>query len=64
MFTSITSALSGKKTYIIVAIFMLSIAAEKALGFDIPGFDPGTDWLDQVLMMLGLGTLRAGIAKA
>ncbi|QDP61596.1 MAG: hypothetical protein Tp138OMZ00d2C19078261_57 [Prokaryotic dsDNA virus sp.] len=56
--------LSGYKTYIIVAIYLLCIGAEKLLGFDIPGFEPTDDWLVYVLNALGLGTLRAGITKA
>lgn len=60
---SILAALSGKKTYIVVALFLACIGAEVGLGFDIPGFDPGTDWLAQVMGMLGIGALRAGVAK-
>jgi hypothetical protein len=56
--------LQGKKTYIIVAVSVLAIVAEKFLGIDIPGFEVGEDWLGGLLTMLGLGTLRAGVAKA
>lgn len=55
--------LSGYKTYIIVALFVLCVVLERFLGFDIPGFDAGDNWLELVMAMLGLGTLRAGIAK-
>ena len=58
----ILAALSGKKTYIIVTVFVLCVLLERFAGFDIPGFTVGDDWVGQVLAMLGLGTLRAGIA--
>lgn len=56
--------LSGKKTYIIVAIGLLAVAAEKIGGIDIPGFDPGSDWLGYVLGLLGIGAVRAGVTKS
>jgi hypothetical protein len=55
--------LSGYRTYIIVALFVLCVVLERFLGFDIPGFEAGDNWLELVMAMLGLGTLRAGIAK-
>jgi len=60
----IKSSLSGKKTYIIAAITILAVVAEKFLGIDIPGFDTTGDWMAIVLGALGLGTLRAGITKS
>lgn len=54
--------LSGYKTYIIVALFVLCVIAERFIGFDIPGFQVGDNWLEMVMAMLGLGTLRAGIS--
>lgn len=60
----IIEALKGKKTYGIVAIFLLCVAAEKLFGWDVPGFDVGNDWLQLTLAMLGFGTLRAGIAES
>lgn len=56
--------LSGFKTYIVVAAMILCIAAEVFLGFDIPGYEPGADWLGDLLTAAGLGTLRHGIATA
>ncbi len=56
--------LQGKKTYAVVGIFVLALAGEMLLGIDVPGFDPGPDWLGTLLAMLGLGTIRHGIAKA
>lgn len=57
------AVLEGKKTYILIAIFILGVIAEKAFGWDVPGFDPGTDWMQQILGAIGLGTLRASVGK-
>ena len=54
------SFLTGYKTYVIAALILLCVFAEKILGFDIPGFEVGDDWLAFVLGALGLGTARAG----
>lgn len=62
--TSIQEALAGKKTYIIVAISVLAILAERFLNIDVPGYEVSADWLGELLAMLGLGTLRAGMTKA
>lgn len=56
--------LSGYKTYVIVAVFIACVFAERFLGFDIPGFDAGNNWLEMVMAMLGIGTLRAGVASS
>ena len=56
--------LSGYKTYVIAGLFIACVLAEKFAGFDIPGFNAGADWLETVLAALGLGALRAGLAKA
>ena len=56
--------LKGKKTYILVVAYLVCIVSEKVLGFDVPNFDPGPDWMDQVWTMLGIGTVRAGISAA
>lgn len=53
--------LAGYKTYIVAAILILVVAAEKGLGLDIPGVALQDDWLLVVLNALGLGALRAGI---
>jgi hypothetical protein len=59
---SVLAALKGRKTYIVVAAFLLCVAIEKLAGIDIPGFNVEGNWLEMTLAMLGLGTLRAGIA--
>ncbi|GAB4225303.1 MAG: hypothetical protein Kow0032_00820 [Methyloligellaceae bacterium] len=56
--------LDGYKTYIVTGIFILAVIAEKFLALDVPGFDPGENWLEYILAALGLGALRNGIAKA
>jgi len=56
--------LDGYKTYIVTGIFILGVIAEKFLALDVPGFDPGENWLEYILAALGLGALRNGIAKA
>lgn len=61
--TAFWDALKGKKTYIVVAIFLLCVAVEKLGGIDIPGFAVEGNWLEMTLAMLGIGGLRAGIAS-
>lgn len=56
--------LEGYKTYILVALFVGMVGIEKVLGWDIPGFQPGDDWLAWVMGALGFGTMRAGISAA
>ena len=58
------SFLDGYKTYIVAGIFILGVIAEIFLGLDVPGFEPGENWVEYIMAALGLGTLRNGIAKA
>lgn len=58
------SFLDGYKTYIVAGIFILGVIAEIFLGLDVPGFQPGENWVEYIMAALGLGTLRNGIAKA
>lgn len=60
---TIWKMVDGYKTYLLVALFVVMVAVEKGLGWDVPGFEVGDDWLAMVMGALGLGTLRAGIAK-
>lgn len=60
----IVTALDGKKTYVIVATMIALVALEKFAGIDIPNYDPGPNWMNDILVAAGLGTLRLGIAKA
>lgn len=59
----IVEALSGVKTYLIAAVVVVGTLLEKFAGVDVPGFDPGSDWLAFILAALGASTIRAGIAK-
>lgn len=61
MLEKLVSFGAGFRTYIIVFVIIIGVVAEKLLGVDVPGFDPGQDWLGFILGALGLGTLRAGI---
>lgn len=56
--------LNGYKTYIVAAAMVICITAEVVLGVDVPGYEPGPDWLGDLLTAIGLGTLRHGIAAA
>jgi hypothetical protein len=60
---TIMKALDGYKTYIVIGLFLGCLAVEKLLGADIPGFEAGPDWLNQVLAALGLGGLRSALSK-
>jgi hypothetical protein len=55
--------LKGKKTYIVVAFTVIAIFLENYVGIDLPGFQPSADWVNDVLALLGIGTLRAGVSK-
>ncbi len=54
--------LSGKKTYI-VAFLMALIGVVNALTGDASGWQAVVDQLPTILTGLGLGALRAGVAK-
>ena len=58
------SFLDGYKTYIISALMVLLVAVTKLFGWEIPGVAVGDDWLTYIMGALGLGTLRAGVAKS
>lgn len=60
---NLRAGLMGKKTYIVVIAMICLVVMEKAFGIDIPNYDPGADWMNDILTAAGLGTLRAGIAK-
>lgn len=57
--------MDGYKTYIVAALMIAVVAAEAFLGLDVPGVDVSSaDALEYILAALGLGTLRAGVAKS
>ena len=57
-------SIQGKKTYIIAAVVALLGIVQGILGIEIPGVELGDNWIMTVLGALGLGTLRAGVAKS
>lgn len=57
------NVLQGKKTYIIAGFGALVLIAVNVLGVPVPGMAPSADWLTQLLGLIGLGTLRAGVAN-
>lgn len=57
------SFLDGYKTYIVIGVFVLGVIAEKIIGLDVPGFDPGEHWVEYIMAALGLGALRNGVTK-
>lgn len=64
MLETIRNSVSGIKTYLVAAILVLCVVAEKLLGVDIPGFDAGTNWFETVMAAIGLSALRAGVTKS
>src|SRR3990167_749003 len=56
-------SLDGYKMYIVVWMFVGSVFVEKVMGFDIVGFDAGPDWLEKVMIALGVGAGRSAVAK-
>lgn len=61
---AILEALSGKKTYFISFLVVAIALTEGVLGWDVPGVQVGADWITWMLSGLGLGTLRAAVAKS
>lgn len=58
------SFLDGYKSYIVAGVFILGVVAEVFLGLDVPGFQPGENWVEYIMAALGLGAVRNGVAKA
>ena len=55
--------LSGFKTYLVIGLWFACLATEKLLGYDIAGFDPGTDWLQQAFNYILIATGRAAVGN-
>lgn len=55
--------LKGKKTYFISGFGVLVLVAVNLFGIPIPGLEPSSDWIGQVFALLGISTLRKGIAS-
>lgn len=64
LLNSIRNLAGGYKTYAIVAFTIAAVVVEKGLQIDLPYVVVGDDWFKLVTEMLGLGTIRAGIATA
>ncbi|XAI95363.1 hypothetical protein [Nostoc phage Nsp-JY18] len=60
----IREALQGKKTYTIVGLFVVIVALERFVGIDLPYIEIGDDWVEQLMIMLGIGTTRAAVARS
>jgi hypothetical protein len=56
--------LKGYKFYVLAVVVGAIGVSEGLLGVDIPGVEVGSDWLNWVLMSLGMGFGRAAVAKA
>ena len=56
--------MDGKKTYILVAVGIALAVAEGVFGLDIPGFAVEGNLIEYVIGLLGIGTLRHGVAKS
>lgn len=55
--------LSGYKTYL-VAVILALLGVANFLGVQVPGVSMQGDWLMLILNAIGLGGLRAAVAKA
>jgi len=55
--------IDGLKTHGVVAVYLLCIALEKGAGADVPGFEAGQDWLNEVWVALGVSGLRDALRK-
>ena len=55
--------IDGYKTYIIAGLLALLVAAEKFLGWDVPGVVAQNEWLQWLLGAAGLAAVRHGVAK-
>lgn len=55
--------LNGKKTYLVSIVGIAALVAVNVFAIPIPGLEPSADWIGQALGLLGLSTLRAGVAR-
>lgn len=60
---AILETTSGWKVHGTVALFLLCIAVEIGLGWDIAGFEAPDDWLNQVLVALGISAGRSTVGN-
>lgn len=57
------SFLPGYKSYIVGALLVAIGVVEGVFSWNIPGVEVGDDWLMYILNGMGVGSLRAAIAK-
>lgn len=55
--------MSGYKTYLVTAVGVVALVAVNLFAVTIPGLEPDPAWAVRVMELLGLSTLRAGVAK-
>ena len=55
--------LAGYRTYLIVLVLVIAYLVEGVLGIDVPGVEVHGDLFQNILLALGLGTLRAGLGR-
>lgn len=60
---AIRGLLSGFKTYLVIGLWFACLATEKVLGYDIAGFDPGVDWMQQAFNYVLIATGRSALGK-
>ena len=51
----------GYRTYFIVGVLVAAVLVEKFFGFDVPGVVVGENWMAELGVLLGLGTVRAAV---
>ena len=61
--SKIMEGLDGKKTFVLAGLVIAIGLAEGVMGWDVPGVDVGSDWVNYVLAGLGMGTFRDALKK-
>lgn len=59
----ILAAVDGYKTYIVIGVYLAAVFVTKVMGLEIPGFAVGDNWLNDVMIALGLGGFRSALNK-
>ena len=55
--------IDGNKTYLVAAFIVFVGVVEGMLGVDLPGIAIEGDWLQYIVVGLGLGSIRSAINK-
>ena len=55
--------IDGNKTYVVAAFIVFVGLAEGLFGIDLPGVQIEGDWLQYIVVGLGLGSIRSAINK-